>query len=53
MERIYCQDLDEACKALEDALIDFDLDSGNRIMTNDLEAVTSVLDELGIDYDVI
>ena len=51
MYRLYCSDLESACEALEEADVRFDLDGGNRIMTEELDAATGVLDAHGIDYD--
>ena len=47
--------LDEAVEILDDNLIANDLDSGDRIMVNevDLDEIEELFDEAGIDFDII
>ena len=57
MERILLDenaDINEIEEALDEAGIDYDWDSGDRLMISsyDLEDVTAILDEL-TDYDII
>lgn len=52
-ERIFCEDLDSACEVLDDAMVDYDLDSGDRIIAIDLDGITEILDKEGIDYNII
>ena len=48
-------DLDDAIQALDDNYIDNDLDGGGRIMVPEAyeEEAFAILDELGINYDII
>ena len=57
MERILLAedtDINEVENALDEAGIDYDWDSGDRLMvsSDDLEETTAILDEL-TDYDII
>ena len=47
--------LDEAIEILDDNLITNDLDSGDRIMVNevDLDEIEELFDAAGIDFDII
>ena len=47
--------LDEAVEILDDNLIANDLDSGDRIMVNevDLDEIEELFDAAGIDFDII
>lgn len=49
------EDIEEAQKALNDNFIDWDYDSGDRMMipSDQYQEASEILDELGIDYDVI
>ena len=56
--RIWIEDDDDrntAASVLDEAMIDYDYDSGDRIMINDddVDEAEQVLTEAGIDYDII
>lgn len=51
--RLFCKDLADACEALDEAFCDYDLDSGDRIMSNDIERAMEILENAGIDFDGI
>lgn len=55
--RIYVHEeyLDDACWALDDAGIPYDMDGGNRIMVDacDLDDAAEALEDAGIDYEEI
>lgn len=55
MVRFYTPDLDEACDVLDHHNIDYDLDSGDRIMVDDslYHDAIDAFDDYDIDYEEI
>lgn len=51
--RIICDDLQAACQVLEDNLIDYDLDDGNRIMSECMDEVIDALNENDFDFNCV
>ena len=54
MERIYCgNDLNSACNLLDENEMVYDLDSGDRIMTDEPDAVAELLEKHGLQCHIV
>lgn len=57
MQRIFTEQLDDATEILDEAGIEYDFDSGDRLMlddeSSDFEDACNVLDQNGIQYEII